>query len=211
MINNFRYRALISNSSSSAVDSEAIFDIRTANDKVTEVFIGADWSRAQWTSSEDVKPAERLESLVADFEKKIAAKQKMISRISPARTPSRFISSLSLNNANSSVKRRTTTGASGSESSHDESDFVGTPLKKMKASTLQHTNNSPLSVKSTKSTRSTASNKSTKSNTSNKSRKSQREVLLLHSDAEEDAANLVYPDEETEPVKGPKSNRCIIM
>lgn len=207
---------MINSNNTNNSNTEAIFDIRTVNEKVTEVFIGADWSRAQWTASETIKPIERFEGLLADFEKKIAAKQKMISRISPARTPSRFISSLSLNTNNTSaVKRRNHAAVSGSESSHDENDLIGTPLKKMKGNTTTN-NSSPLSIKSTKST--TKSNKSNKSPASSlkQQQSNRRQVLSLHSDAENDAdadeGNLVYPDEETEPSKGPKSsNRCVIM
>lgn len=165
----------------------SIFDIRSVNEKVTEVFIGPDWSRAQWTHSEGV---EGLEGLLEEFESKIAAKQKMISRISPARTPSRFLSNLALNNNASSVKRgRNNHQNDDSSSSQDE--FIGTPLKKSKGFEKSLTS-SPLSI-------------------SARSTKSQQDALMVHSDAEE--AMLVYPNEEEEPVEEKRSliNRCIIM
>lgn len=209
LLHPFRYRALIKTdlnmpvSASAPVPGETtIFDIRTVNEKVTEVFIGPDWSRAQWLSSELVEPPARLQELLADFEKKIAAKQKMISRISPARTPSRFLSSLAINSA---VKRRQN---ESDASSQDE--MIGTPLKKIRG--IANNNNinevltsSPLSVRSVKSNKSTKSSKSVKSNKSNT-----QEVLLVHSDSEE---NVVFPDETGEPTSEKKSlvNRCIIM
>lgn len=191
-----RYRALIKTNS----NDETIFDIRTVNEKVTEVFIGPDWSRAQWISSESVKPESHFETLLSDFEKKIAAKQKMISRISPARTPSRFISNLAINSA---VKRRNVTPG---ESSASENEF-GTPLKKTKQqlTTLNNESltSSPLSVRSTKSNKSSRSEKS-----------SAQQVLMVHSDIEaEEAEDVVYPSEEDEPNNEQKSmmSRCIIM
>lgn len=185
----FRYRALIKTNS----NDETIFDIRTVNEKVTEVFIGPDWSRAQWVSSESVEPESRLETLLSDFEKKIAAKQKMISRISPARTPSRYISNLTINSA---VKRRNVTPGESSASENE----IGTPLKKTKRN--ESLTSSPLSVRSTK------SSKSLKSNT--------QQVLMVHSDAEvEDVEGegVVYPAEDGEPNNEQKSmmSRCIIM
>lgn len=179
--------------------NETIFDIRTVNEKVTEVFIGPDWSRAQWISSESVKPVSRFEALLSDFEAKIAAKQKMISRISPARTPSRFISNLAINSA---TKRRNVTPG---ESSASETE-IGTPLKKTRHGTTlanESLTSSPLSVRSVKSNK---SSKSTKSNSNT------QQVLMVHSDAEE-AENMVYPSEQGEPNNEPKSmmGRCIIM
>jgi hypothetical protein len=166
---------------------------------VTEVFIGPDWSRAHWVSSESVKPESRFESLLSDFEKKIAAKQKMISRISPARTPSRYISNLAINSA---VKRRNVTPGESSASENE----IGTPLKKTK----QQLNNesltsSPLSVRSVKSNK---SSRSVKSNT--------QQVLMVHSDVEAEEADgegVVYPGEDGEPNNEQKSmmSRCIIM
>ena len=177
-----------------ATESETIFDIRTVNEKVTEVFIGPDWSRAQWISSESVQPTSRFESLLSDFEKKISAKQKMISRISPARTPSRFISNLAINSA---AKRRNVTPGESSASENE----IGTPLKKTKPTLASESlTNSPLSVRSTKSTK------------SNKSAKSNKEILMVHSEAEEEN-NVVYPNEDVEPNNEQKSmmSRCIIM
>ena len=179
----FRYRALIRNDSSTSVPSEkiSIFDIRSVNEKVTEVFIGPDWSRAKWTSPDAV---EGLEGLLEEFEAKIAAKQKMISRISPARTPSRFLSNLALNSSTVKRGRKDQTD----ESSQDE--FISTPLKKSKGLEKSLTS-SPLSI-------------------SAKSTKSQQDALMVHSDVEEE---LVYPNEEGEPVDEKRSliNRCIIM
>lgn len=187
------------NTAPTAVLVETIFDIRTVDEKVTEVFIGVDWSRAHWLASELVEPAARLQELLADFEKKIAAKQKLISRISPARTPSRFLSSLALNSA---VKRRN--AGDSDASSQDENDqMIGTPLKKSKG---VHNNDvltaSPLSVRSNKSGRSVKSTRSTASN--------KQDTLMVHSDCED---NVVFPDEAGEPSDEKKTlmNRCIIM
>lgn len=182
-----RYRSLIK--SSEAQIGLVIFDIRSLNEKVTEVFIGSDWSSAQWMPSGSVP---NFEALLSEFETKIAAKQRMINRVSPARTPSRFISSLSINSA---VKRT-------NASPQDENE--GTPLKKFKQQ--QQLSSSPLSVKSVtslKSVRSNRSNKSTKSNT--------QDGVLVHSDIETDS--VVYPNEDGEPTSDPKSmmSRCIIM
>ena len=188
-----RYRALIKTNAS----EDTIFDIRTVNEKVTEVFIGHDWSRAQWLSSESVKPESRLETLLSDFEKKIAVKQKLIARISPARTPSRYISNLALNSA---VKRRNVTPGESSASEND----IGTPLKKTKQVNTESLTSSPLSVRSTKSAK---SSKSVKSNT--------QQVLMVHSDVEgEDGeVGVVYPGEDGEPNDEPKSmmSRWMIM
>lgn len=179
------------------MNANVIFDIRTVNEKVTEVFIGPDWSRAQWIESDKV---ENFETLLADFEKKIAAKQKLINRISPARTPSRYISSLAINSA---VKR---TKNNNGESSNDEND--GTPLKKTKQQQVgESLASSPLSIKSNKSGRSIKSTKSTGSRKSS-AKQQQEELLLVHSDAEDD--EIVYPNEDSEPKPSPKS-RCIIM
>lgn len=174
---------------------ETIFDIRTVNEKVTEVFLGPDWSRAQWIASESVQPESRFETLLTDFEKRIAAKQKMISRISPARTPYRFISNLTINSA---AKRRNVTPG---ESSANETE-IGTPLKKTKQQLNESLTSSPLSLRSTKSNKSTKSVRSTKSNP--------EEVLMVHSDVEDD---IVHSDETGEPNNEQKSmmSRCIIM
>lgn len=197
-----KYRSLIKSEANANANgnnpSISIYDIRSVNEKVTEVFIGADWSSAQWQSVDTVP---NFEILMAAFEEKIASKQKLISRVSPARTPSRFISSLAINSA---VKRTKNAG----ESSQDEAD--GTPLKKTKTRTPQGSSpssiknsatltSSPLSIRSVKSAKSA---KSSKSNT--------KEAVLLHSENEED---VVYPDEEGEPTPEPKSvmGRCIIM
>lgn len=185
----FRYRSLIKSSEAQA--NVTIFDIRSVNEKVTEVFIGSDWSCAQWMSSSDVP---NFEALLSDFENKIAAKQRMINRISPARTPSRFISSLSINSA---VKR-----TKASPSSQDENE--GTPLKKFKQ---QGQSSSPLSIKSVKSAKSVRSSKSTTKSV----RSNTKDGILVHSDIEADS--VVYPSEDGEPTSEPKSmmNRCVIM
>jgi len=207
-----KYRALIKtdlnlsniNTTTTTTLVETIFDIRTVDEKVTEVFIGPDWSRAHWLASELVEPPARLQELLADFEKKIAAKQKMISRISPSRTPSRFLSSLALNSA---VKRRNAGAGDSEASSQDENEQnIGTPLKKSKGT---HSNEiiiaSPLSIRSNKSGRSVKSIQSSKSTASNK-----QDALMVHSDCED---NVVFTDEAGEPSDEKKSlmNRCIIM
>ena len=188
---NTRYRSLIKSETIASTPDRAnmiIFDIRSVNEKVNEVFIGYDWSSAQWMSPENIA---NFEVLLADFEKKIAAKQKMINRISPARTPSRFISSLAINSA---VKR--TKNSEESPSQDDENE--GTPLKKTK----HQTQSSPLSSRSVK------SNKSTKSTNLNT-----QEGILIHSDIENDSEGIVYPHEDGEPTPEPQSmmGRCIIM
>lgn len=190
-------------SASNWTATETIFDIRTVNEKVTEVFIGPDWSKAQWLAPESIEPQSRFQELLADFEKKISAKQTMISRISPARTPSRLLSNLTLNSA---VKRRKA-GDSGA-SSQDENEFIGTPLKKSKGLGLNNDvlTASPLSVRSNKSAKSSKSSKSAKSSKSN----SKHDTLLVHSDCED---NVVFPNESEEPASDNKSliNRCLIM
>jgi hypothetical protein len=141
----------------------------------------------------------------------------MISRISPARTPSRYLSNLTLN---SGVKRRSNFFADGGESSPDEN--AGTPLKKTKSFSVEqklveqnfveaNLTGSPLSVCSVKSTKSTRSIKSTKSAKSTKS----QDLLLVHSEEDE---IFVCPNENDDPVgsdntgdKKSMINRCTIM
>lgn len=219
MIKNDTSSSSNNNSTSIAQQSknEFIFDIRTINEKVTEVFIGTNWSSAQWTSSENVQPLSRFEILLADFEKKISAKQRLISRISPARTPSRFISSLAINGGNSAVKRRP-----GSEEFSEDENTMKTPLKKTKSKQLENSpmaNSSPLSIRSVKSSK---SNKSIKSNKSKSNKKSLSvEALLVHSDSDAEAGSeeyeneVIFPNEQEEPVDQSnnknKTSRCIIM
>ena len=175
-----------------------IFDIRTVNEKVTEVFIGPDWSRSKWIQSENIKPKEHFDELLSDFEKKISAKQKMISKISPSRTPSRFISNLAINSA---VKRRNSglnTNSNSSASEDENAELNSTPLKKMKIKQSEMITNSPLSVRSTKST------KSTRSTRSNNSAKSTKEILMVNSGIEEDVK--IEPETSKSTL-----SRCIIM
>lgn len=183
---------MIQKETSSAIINNTIFDIRSVNEKVTQVFIGPDWSRAQWIESDKV---EHFETLLADFEKKIAAKQKMINRISPARTPSRYISSLAINSA---VKRSKNNNGESSQSENETS----TPLKKTKQQQqAESLTGSPLSIRSNKSGRSIKSTGSSKK---------QEELLLVHSDSDNvHDDEIVYPDEEAEPK--PQKSRCIIM
>ena len=193
-----RYRHLIQ--SSNLNNNNIIFDIRTINEKVTEVFIGPDWPRAQWMSSENV---DRFETLLSDFEKKIAVKQKLISRISPARTPSRYMSSLTINSA---VKR---TKNNSGESSQDEN--IGTPLKKTKKqANIGNLTSSPLSVRSTSSRK------------SSKIVGEDDHLLLVHSDLEDEndateeyeigSNSVIHLDENVEPqLSQSKASRCIIM
>lgn len=108
----FRYRNMMKKSESeleSATESPAqrmaIFDIRSIDAQVTQVFLGADWSTATWVSVDSIEPESRRERLLADFDRRMQQKQKIVARVSPARTPSHLIASLTL--ASTAKKRRT--------------------------------------------------------------------------------------------------------
>jgi len=115
-------------SATEKVEKSAIFDIRSVNAKVTEVFYGTEWSKAAWIRVEEVEPKEHFEHLLADFERKMQQKQKLVARVSPARTPSHLIASMTLA---STAKKRRPGSASDSESSMNSSPIRHeTPLKK---------------------------------------------------------------------------------
>ncbi len=117
--------------SGSLVDNFAIFDIRSVNTKVTEVFYGVDWSSAKWIRVEEIEPRELFESLLGDFERKMMQKQKLVARVSPARTPSHLIASMTL--ASTAKKRRPVSGSDSDSSSLNSSPIRHeTPLKKSK-------------------------------------------------------------------------------
>ena len=123
-----RYRSL-TRAESGAVEKFAIFDIRSVNAKVTEVFYGPDWSQASWVRVEEIEPKERFERLLSDFERKMMQKQKLVARVSPARTPSHLIASMTL--ASTAKKRRPASGSDSDSSSINSSPIRHeTPLKK---------------------------------------------------------------------------------
>lgn len=192
---------------------ETVFDIRTANAQVTEVFIGHDWSRAQWMAAEAIQPETRRNALLGDFERRIANKHKLISRISPARTPSRFISALALGDGEATLtstgkKRRTRVALSEPDEDEQENDdpaAINTPLKKSKTA---GTRLAPASSPRT-SIRSSPSVVSSKSGRGEKV----AEAMLVHSDYSSDEGDVVYPAESAAEPARPASlaSRCIIM
>jgi len=203
-------------------EPECIFDIRTVNEKVTEVFIGPNWTTSRWVSSDSIEPEARRLQLIAEFEEKIAAKQKLVSRISPAKTPSRLMSSLQLGTpiaAPLSARKRghnrqyrTITSVTESPLSvHSASDFeadcenihpsptrinlpIETPLKKPKMQMLVSEIFPPLTA---------ASNSAS--------------LLAVHSDDSSEGTDVVQLEENFEPERPTPStpsvskSRCVIM
>lgn len=124
----------------SATESPAqkmsIFDIRSVNAEVTQVFYGADWSTATWISVDSIEPESRRERLLADFDRRMQQKQKIVARVSPARTPSHLIASMTL--ASTAKKRRTGLNSDSDSSpttkkataAGKQSPMMETPLKK---------------------------------------------------------------------------------
>lgn len=114
-----------------AVEKFAIFDIRSVNSKVTEVFYGMEWSNATWVRVEEIEPQDRFERLLDAFERKMQQKQKLVARVSPARTPSHLVAAMTLNST--AKKRRPVSTGSDSESSISSSPIRHeTPLKKIR-------------------------------------------------------------------------------
>lgn len=210
-----KYKSLVKGSLNNQPE-EIIFDIRTANSLVTEVFIGPDWSRSEWKKSETILPVERFEVLLSEFEKKIKAKQLLISRISPSRvgvntstplcTPSRFISNLNLNST-VGKRRRKSTGVSSDNSENEDSNnqTSSSPL-----TGKSHVGNTPLKRVHVMET----------------SKSKSSEAILLHSETEEgDVEEVVYPNEDDEEInevdieakeptqqtQASMKSRCIIM
>lgn len=180
-----------------AAAHDCILDIRTVDAHVTEVFLGPDWSRAHWLPATAIVPETRRAELLAAFEARMAAKQRLVSRISPAKTPSRLLSSLQLG---------TPTGAPPSARKRGHGP-AGSPLSARAASDSERDCenirpspsrlNLPLETPLKRSK--VLPTPSPASSPSPASRAASPALLAVHSDDDAPVADYVQLDEEFEP------------